>query len=133
LELIAPVCHACIGRSAARQRVGLTAPCVALDVQPRLQVGGPRTRGVVEAVFGRLVRCGPGAVSELSHSTATRCPDVWARTPCRTEDTGSRLRGRRRSRGPRGLVDAVQRLLYRLDDYEEVAYHFFDTDYEGRG
>jgi hypothetical protein len=95
-----------------------------------LQLGGPRGSGVVDALFGRVIRCDPGAVGDRSFNgdAVPRSPEVWAR--------GLLV-------GPSGEVlafavaadqAALEQSLEkfssrctRVDDYDEVAYHFLSA------
>lgn len=101
-----------------------------------LQVGGPRTSGVVEALFGRVVRCDPGEVSELSFNgdAVPTSADVWARALLvASARVVAFAVAADRAALENSLIKFSARCT-RLDDYDEVAYHFFvDTDYERRG
>jgi hypothetical protein len=99
-----------------------------------LQVGGPRTSGVVEALYGRVVRCDPAEVSELSFNgdAVPTSEDVWARAllvaPSGRVVTFAVATDRA------ALEESLTKFsarCTRIDDYDEVAYHFFvDADYE---
>ncbi|HEY6585072.1 MAG TPA: hypothetical protein VIZ29_09510 [Gaiellaceae bacterium] len=99
-----------------------------------LQVGGPRTSGVVEALFGRVVRCDPAEAGELSFNgdAVPTSEDVWARAllvaPSGRVVTFAVAADRKALET--ALIKFSARCT-RIDDYDEVAYHFFvDADYE---
>jgi hypothetical protein len=102
-----------------------------------LQVGGPETSGVVEALFGRVVRCDPGEVSVLSFNgdAVPRSTDVWARALLVAPSGRVVAFGVAADRS--ALEDSLTEFsarCSRLDDYDEVAYHFFvNADYERSG
>jgi hypothetical protein len=99
-----------------------------------LQVGGPRSSGVVEALFGRVVRCDPGEVGELSFNgdAVPRSEDVWARALLLAPS--GRVVAFAVAADRAALEESLTKFsarCTRLDDYDEVAYHFFvDADYE---
>jgi hypothetical protein len=102
-----------------------------------LQVGGPRTSGVVDALFGRVVRCDPAAVSELSFNgdAVPTSAEVWARAllVAPSAQVVAFAVAADRAALEDSLIKFSARCT-RLDDYDDVAYHFFvDTDYERRG
>jgi hypothetical protein len=102
-----------------------------------LQVGGPRTSGAVEALFGRVVRCEPGAISKLSFNgdAAPTSPAVWARAllVAPSAQVVAFAVAADRAALEDSLIKFSTRCT-RLDDYDEVAYHFFvDSDYERGG
>ena len=93
-----------------------------------LQVGGPRGSGVVQALFGQIVRCDAGAVSELSfHGDAVpTSPDVWTRAILLTPDGGVLAFAVGPDRG--ALEQSLERFSSpstQANFYDEVAYHFF--------
>jgi hypothetical protein len=97
-----------------------------LDVL-RLQVGGPRDSGTVEALFGRIVRCGRSAVGDVSFNgdAVPASPDVWTRMILLALD-GQVLAV---AVGPdrAAIDDSLEKFSLRasqVDDYDEVAYHF---------
>ena len=101
------------------------------DVQ-LLQVGGPRKSGIVGKLFGRFVQCEPGAVSELSFNgdAVPTSPDVWTRALLVKPD-GPVLAfsvGPDRAALEHSLEKFSARSM-RVDDYDEVAYHFFLQDH----
>jgi hypothetical protein len=96
-----------------------------------LQVGGPKGSGVVEALLGKIVRCDPGALSELSFNgdAVPSSPAVWARALLVAPDGFVVVF----AVGPdRAALDhSLERFSSRcawVDDYDEVAYHFFVDD-----
>jgi hypothetical protein len=93
-----------------------------------LQVGGPRESGVVGALFGRIVHCDPGTVSELSFNgdTVPTSPDVWARAllSAPAGDVIAFAVAANRAALDHSLHKFSSRCT-RVDDYDEVAYHFF--------
>jgi hypothetical protein len=91
-----------------------------------LQVGGPRESGVVDALFGRVVRC--EAVSEMSFDgdAVPASPDVWARALL--VGPGGRVLAFAVGTDRRALEHSLDKFSARstqVDDYDEVAYHFF--------
>jgi hypothetical protein len=101
------------------------------------QVGGPETSGVVEALFGRVVRCDPGEVSELSFDgdAVLRSTAVWARALLVAPS--GRVVAFAVASDHTALEDSLIKFsprCARLDDYDGVAYHFFvNADYERSG
>lgn len=93
-----------------------------------LQVGGPRGSGVVQALYGRIVRCDPGAVSDLSFDgdAVPTSPDVWTRALLVAPDRRVLAFAVGPDRGAleESLVKFSSRSAH-VDDYDEVAYHFF--------
>jgi hypothetical protein len=96
-----------------------------------LQVGGPRGSGVVQAVFGQVVRCDAGAVDELSFDgdAVPTSPDVWPRALLVAPD----VRVLAFAVGPdrAALEQSLEKFSSRstqVDHYDEVAYHFFLGD-----
>jgi hypothetical protein len=93
-----------------------------------LQVGGPKESGVVDALFGRIVHCDPGTVSELSFNggTVPTSPDVWARALLLAPNGQVLAFAVATNRA--ALDDALHKFssrCTRVDDYDEVSYHFF--------
>jgi hypothetical protein len=112
-------------------------PAIELERPPRedpeeydvhlLQVGGPRESGVVDALYGRVVGCDPGAVEDLSFDgrAVPTSPDVWARALLLAPE-GRVLAfavATDRAELERSLLEFSTRAP-RVDDYDEVAYHF---------
>jgi hypothetical protein len=98
-----------------------------------LQVGGPRTSGVVEALYGRVVRCDPGEVGELSFNgdAVPRSEDVWARALLVAPSGRVAFAVATNRAALEESLTKFSARCTRLDDYDEVAYHFFvDADYE---
>jgi hypothetical protein len=101
-----------------------------------LQVGGPTGSGVVDALFGRVVRCDLAAFPELSFDgdAVPTSPDVWARAllvaPDRQLVLGIAVASDRGALEESLLKFSARST--RVDDYDEVAYHFFWDD-ERRG
>jgi hypothetical protein len=96
-----------------------------------LQVGGPRGSGVVQALYGRIVRCEPGAVTELSFDgdAVPTSPDVWTRALLVAPDGW--VLAFAVGPGRTALEQSLEKLSSRsmqVDDYDEVAYHFFRED-----
>ena len=93
-----------------------------------LQVGGPRGCGVVQALFGRIVRCDPGASGELSFDggAVPASPDVWTRALLAAPD--GRVLAFAVGPDRAALEQSLEKFSSRatqVADYEEVAYHFF--------
>lgn len=94
-----------------------------------LQLGGPRDSGVLEGMYGRLVRCRGDALP--SHSALQGFPPptsaaVWARGLL-AADTGDVL-GFAVAIDRDALAGSLRELCASNDpagDYDEVAYHFF--------
>jgi hypothetical protein len=79
-----------------------------------LQLGAPRDSGVVAALLGRIVRCPPHAVDDVSFNgdAVPMSPQIWARALLRGGKRRSRRRGGRdRSGKAPGLLRQVQRSL----------------------
>ena len=96
-----------------------------------LQVGGPRGCGVVQALFGRIVRCDPGASGELSFDggAVPASPDVWTRALLAAPD--GRVLAFAVGPDRAALEQSLEKFSSRatqVADYEEVAYHFFLED-----
>jgi hypothetical protein len=97
------------------------------DVQ-LLQVGGPGESGVVDALLGRVVHCDPGTVSELSFNgdTVPTSPDVWARALLVAP--GGQVLAFAVAANRAALEHSLHKFsahCTRVNDYDEVAYHFF--------
>lgn len=97
------------------------------DVQ-LLQVGGPRESGLVDALYGRIVHCDAGTVSELSFNgdAAPTSPDVWTRALLLAP--GGQLLAFAVAANRAALEHSLHKFssrCARVDDYDEVAYHFF--------
>jgi hypothetical protein len=92
-----------------------------------LQVGGPRTSGRVEALFGRLVDCDRGAVSGSFNGDAVpTSPNVWARGLLIAPD--GRLVAFAVGADSVAVEHSLQKFTARcprVDAFDEVAYHFF--------
>lgn len=101
-----------------------------------LQVGGPRESGVVEALFGRVVRCDPGSVGDLSFNgdAVPTSPDVWARVLLVAPN--ARVVAVAVATDRAALEHSLRKFSARctgIDDYDEAAYHFWqDRDYQRR-
>jgi hypothetical protein len=96
-----------------------------------LQVGGPRGSGVVQALFGRVVRCDAGAVGELSFNgdAVPTSPDVWTRALLVAPD--GRVLACAVGPDRAALEQSLEKLSSRsthVEDYDEVAYHFLLHD-----
>ena len=92
-----------------------------------LQVGGPRRSGVVDALFGRVVRCDPGTVGELSFDgdAVPASPAVWARGLL--VGPGGQTLAFAIATDRAALEHSLEKFsarCTRVDDYDEVAYHF---------
>jgi hypothetical protein len=101
-----------------------------------LQVGGPTDSGVVDALFGRVVRCEAAALTELSFdgNAVPASPDVWARALLVAPDRQLVL-GLAVASDRAALEESLRNFSRRsatVDDYDDVAYHFFWDD-EPRG
>jgi hypothetical protein len=93
-----------------------------------LQVGGPRGSGVMQALFGQVVRCDAGAVDELSFDgdAVPTSPDVWTRAILVAPDGGVLAFAVGPDRA--ALEQSLEKFSSQskqVDDYDEVAYHFF--------
>jgi hypothetical protein len=93
-----------------------------------LRVGGPRGSGVVQALFGQVVRYQAGAVDELSFDgdAMPTSPDVWTRAILVAPDGGVLAFAVAPDRA--ALEQSLEKFSSRskqVDDYDEVAYHFF--------
>jgi hypothetical protein len=100
-----------------------------------LQVGGPRGCGVVDALFGRTVRCKPGAVSELSfngHAVPTT-PDVWARALLVAPGEVVAFAVATDRGALQHSLSKFSASCSDVDDYDEVASHFLSYDPTGAG
>jgi hypothetical protein len=98
-----------------------------LDVH-LLQVGGPQERGVVEALFGQVVRCDPSSVEDLSFDgdAVPSSPDVWARGLLVAPNAGVVAFAVASDRA--ALEHSLHKFsarCTRVDDYDEVAYRFW--------
>ena len=94
-----------------------------------LQVGGPRDSGVVEALVARLVRCDAVALDDLSFDgdAVPKSPDVWMRALLIAPDGAPALAVAVGSGRP-AVEESLRKFSARcdaVDDYEDVAYHFF--------
>jgi hypothetical protein len=92
-----------------------------------LQVGGPRRSGVVNALFGRVVRCEPGTVGDLSFDgdAVPASPAVWARGLL--VQPGGQALAFAVATDRAALEHSLEKFssrCTRVDDYDEVAYHF---------
>jgi hypothetical protein len=100
-----------------------------------LQVGGPRESGVAPSLFGRVVRCDPGTVSELSFDgdSVPTSSAVWARGLLVAPSAQVVAFAVATDRV--ALDGSLQEFSARcagVADYGEVAYHFWvDRDCEG--
>jgi hypothetical protein len=93
------------------------------------QVGGPTGSGVVEALFGRVVRCDAAAVAELNFNgdSVPTSPDVWTRALLLSSHRKLVVALAVASDRP-ALEESLRKFSARcttIDDYDEVAYHFF--------
>ncbi len=105
-----------------------------------VQIGGPTGHGVVDALLGRVVRCDAAALTELSFDgdAVPTSPDVWARAllvaPGRELVVALAVAADRAA-----LEESLRNFsarCARVDDYDDVAYHFFvdnPSAYERRG
>lgn len=96
------------------------------------QVGGPTGSGAVEALFGRVVRCDAAAVAELNFNgdTVPTSPDVWTRALLLSAD-GTLVVALAVASDRAALEESLRKFSARctsIDDYDEVAYHFFRHD-----
>jgi hypothetical protein len=96
-----------------------------------LQIGGPRQSGVVDARLGRIVRCDPDGVVDLSFNgdAVPRSPDVWARGLLVAVRGDVLAFAVATDRG--ALEQSLQKFAsrcVRVDDYDDVAYHFLGED-----
>ncbi len=96
------------------------------DVQ-FLQVGGPRESGVLNGLFGRVVRCPPGAVSEQSFNgdAVPTSPDVWERALLVA--AWGQVLAFAVATDRAALEHSLRKFSARctgVDDYDDVAYHF---------
>jgi hypothetical protein len=101
-----------------------------------LQVGGPTESGVVDVLLGRVVRCDAAALTEMSFdgNAVPASPDVWARALLVAPDQ-QRVLGLAVATDRAALEGSLRTFSARstrVDDYDEVAYHFFWDD-EPRG
>jgi hypothetical protein len=92
-----------------------------------LQLGGPKESGVVDALLGRVVRCDPDAVTDVSFNgdTVPTSPHVWARALL--VGPGGRVLAFAVGTDSAALERALDKFsarCTRVDDYDEVAYHF---------
>lgn len=97
-----------------------------------LQVGGPRDSGVVDALFGRVVRCDGAAFTELSFDgdAVPTSPEVWARALLVAPDR-DRVIALAVATDRAALEESLRKFSARcagVDDYDDVAYHFFVDD-----
>ena len=97
-----------------------------------LQVGGPRGSGVVDALFGRVVRCDGAALTELSFDgdAVPTTPEVWARALLVAPDRDLVL-ALAVATDRAALEESLRKFSARcprVDDYDDVAYHFFVDD-----
>jgi hypothetical protein len=97
-----------------------------------LQVGGPRDSGVVDALLGRLVRCDGAALTELSFDgdAVPTSPEVWARALLVAPDRDHVL-ALAVATDRAALEESLRKFSARcprVDDYDDVAYHFFVDD-----
>jgi hypothetical protein len=94
-----------------------------------LQVGGPTKSGVVDALFGRVVRCDAAALTGLSFDgdAVPTSPDVWVRALLVAPDRHLALAvGVAADRA--ALEESLRTFSARcprVEDYDDVAYHFF--------
>lgn len=92
-----------------------------------LQVGGPTTSGVVEVLLGRVVHCDTAVDLSFDGDALPTSPDVWLRTLLVAPDRGRVIALAIAS--DRGALEETLRKFSarcpRIDDYDEVAYHFF--------
>jgi hypothetical protein len=92
-----------------------------------LQVGGPRGSGVVQTLFGQVVRCDAGDVDgpAFDGDAVPTSPDVWTRAILVAPD-GEVLVfavGPDRAALEQSLEEFSSRST-QVDDYDEIAYHF---------
>jgi hypothetical protein len=92
------------------------------------QVGGPTGSGVVDTLLGRVVRCEPGTVADLTFDgdAVPLSTAVWARGILVAEDGGVLAFAVATDR--EALAQSLEKFdarCTRIDDYDDVAYHFF--------
>jgi hypothetical protein len=101
-----------------------------------LQLGGPTESGVVDALFGRVVRCHADEPAELSFdgNTPPASPDVWARALLVAPNDALVLALAVASQFV-ALEESLRKFSARsitIDDYDDVAYHFLrHGDFDG--
>ena len=92
-----------------------------------LQLGGPKRSGIVEALYGRVVRCAPDVVAEQAADLpAPSTSDLWARALLVSPDRDRALGVAVGTTQP-ALEEALAEFTLPgavPDDYREVAYHF---------
>jgi hypothetical protein len=121
---------------------GGVAPAVELGRRPSaepeeftvhlLQVGGPKGSNVVDALFGRVVRCAAAAHPDLSFDgrAVPTSPDVWLRALLVAPDRELVLALAVAS-DRAALEESLRKFSARcprVDDYDDVAYHFLLDD-----
>jgi hypothetical protein len=95
-----------------------------------LQVGPPMESGVVDALYGRVVSCESARVPDLSFNgdSVPASRDVWARALLVAPD-GDEVLAVSVATDRAALEESLSTFTAtatRVDDYDEVAYHFLD-------
>jgi hypothetical protein len=93
-----------------------------------LQLGGPTDSGVVDALFGRVVRCNPAELGDFSldGDAVPTSPDVWARGLLVAPDGGLAVAVAVASDFT-ALEESLRKFSsysVAVEDYDDVAYHF---------
>jgi hypothetical protein len=93
-----------------------------------LQLGGPRDSGVVDALLGRVVRCPPHAVADVSFNggAVPSSPEIWLRVllGASNGDVVAVSVGT----DPASLQASLEKFSARcpaVTDYDDVVYHFW--------
>jgi hypothetical protein len=116
------------------------APVIALSRAPTgdpeeyevrlLQVGAPTCSGVVDALFGRVVRCDATAIAAFARDAVPACPDVWARAllVAPERDTGVAVAVGSSSAALDDTLSTFTASSAAVDDYDDLGYFFFARD-----